>query len=729
MKKNSKRQGIILGLILLAGLAGCGQAAGKETSGKEPQAENVYHVETVDLQITPALTPAVSTWAVKNGTLYFMDWENHIYREELSPEGGGKPEVLPILQKETEQLRYFFVGRQEEIGCMVQNAAGEYWVKRFSSEGEELSSVMLQSTGVDSEGFGIWKAAEDAEGFLYVQTAYSVFLFRADGRFIGEITAPEEKLIDMGISGEGKVYITYAAQLNRVMLARIDAENGRLDAAKDIPGNGRLYLAGSGGFYLLDNHYLYEYDTKEGAYRVLLDWIEHYVNAAMIQSIVSFAPEELGVISWNYADSNQPIDFLFLTETTREEKMAVTGEKQEVKLFTMSVGKLNELVVNFNKENENYQVVLEEIDYGDIGDMELFINTRLMGKESPDLIDFDYSFFTTYRDAGVLADLTPYMTESEAYKKEAFLESAIEPFVRGEAVYALPKEFSVATFIGRTSQVESLKEHAGMSIEGFVEWLEQNPDVKFYRDGSRTALLQYCLRMGTYDLVDYESGTCNLDGREFKELLQRLEKLNFESGFSAGEWEEIAQSREKILDVEYLRSFYDLEKLQLQFGTEMSLLGFPREDGALCTELNPMSILGILNRSEHKEGAWEFVEYFMEHYPMYSGFPTRKEDFEREKAAAGKKQYEKDEKGKKYEVAHDYKLVGGNVVEIFAVDKRQIEQIEEAIACAKTAPPERFELGDIIMEEYCCYLNGDKSLEECLDIMQNRAGLYLAESR
>ena len=730
MKGVSKQKSLILGGMfwaLLLGLMGCHQKEQtyQEKISRTPakqQAEKVYMLETVDLQITPELSPMVSSLFLTEKALYFHVYENDIYREELTT---PLPQKMDITFAEGERLKAFSVDGQENIVCIVQNEEGTYSVKSFSQAGKMLSEAELEGMDGAQEKLTVNKAAVDYEGNLYIKTADSIWLFRAGGQCVGQVEVPAEDMIDIGVSKEGKVYVTYYANGIEVILSEISFDNCRLEGNAVIPGNGQLFTGSTRGLLLFDSAYLYEYDTDTNSYSVPMDWVEHYVNTGTIQRVLKKADGSILAVVWNCGvqdTTGQPVELLRCMETTREEKLAAEGEKQELVLYSPNGANpsLQEVVVNFNKQSETYKVILEECEYTDTEEFSMAVNARLSGKNSPDLLAINYNYYNMYQDAGILEDLTPYLAKSECLDEEGYLEPVLKPFREGEVLYAIPKNFTLLALATGKEQAKSLQKGEGFSTERFVSYLEENEDVKFEWNGYSLGILKYCMQYGMDSFVDFEKGICNFNSDEFRSLVLRLEDMRFESDFyDSGVWNEIVESGEKIFTEVVISDFYSLEKMKIMYNREMRILGYPTTTGEMKTQLRPTAIMGILKNSQGKQGAWEFLEYYMLNYNVPEGFPTDRKSFEEEKTWAQKKTKE----------PHARVFAGNESINIYEVGKEQIEQIMEAIECAKPPIQEEEVISEILKEELTYYINKDKSLDETLDIIQNRAQLYLNENK
>lgn len=715
----------ILSMVMLLALSGCQKDSDPIAApGRVParqQAENVYLVETTDLQVTPGVCPIESSLLLTEEGLYFRVWENDIYYEDVTAPAGQEPQRLDIIFQEGESLQTFFVNDGGNIVCVVTNTAGDLTEKTFNRSGDLLSETAL--TGMENlpDPFLVNKAVEDGAGNLYIQTGACVLLFQADGQYRGEVDVPADFILDLGVSGDGRVYVTYYANMIDVLLSQVSFENCRLEGNAQIPGDGKLVTKKDKGFLLYDWAYLYEYDPGTDTYTVPMDWAEHYINGRMIRTLAKKEDGSIRVVTWNSSAQNRaewPVELLRCTETTREEKQALEGQKQELVILSLrdSNPQVQELVVNFNKQSDRYHVTLEQYEATDNEYVNSIVSARTMGSDCPDLLLINYLDYGIYKEAKILEDLTPYLDGSEVLSREGFIESALAPLMEGEVVYAIPKSFAIETMLCRKSQVKSLKKQEGFSIENFIFYLENNDDVTFEWGGNPLEILQYCMRYGMEEFVDFEKGTCDFTGERFRNLVLRLQLMWFD--LQGSNWETVLDKGGKIFIEREISSFYDLEKQKVYNNGELAILGYPTSDGSMRTTLRPWDIISVLHNSRCKEGAWEFVEFYMQNF--YSPhFPSEKAAFEAQKAVA-------QDKNASHDTITDR---SGNVIELHAVGKDQMQQIMEAIECAETVRIEEQVIMGFMLEELFYYMNGKKSLDDTLGVIQNKAQLYLDEIR
>ena len=87
---------------------------------------------------------------------------------------------------------------------------------------------------------------------------------------------------------------------------------------------------------------------------------------------------------------------------------------------------------------------------------------------------------------------------------------------------------------------------------------------------------------------------------------------------------------------------------QAMFEEPVTNIGYPTLDGSQGIILTSDDILGICSLSKQKEGAWEFLEQYMQYEAnemFYWGLPSRVDELEEMFKEAQTAEYEKDENG------------------------------------------------------------------------------------
>ena len=660
--------------------------------------------------------------------------KSYTIQSEMLEEWGAEPGV-PL--EAGDKLCAYVEDEENRLYCFVVKEDKQYFLRIYEKEGTLTTEQdITEKIIVKGDFYLIDKAVMDKNGILYVMSSEDIVLFRKDGGYMGRVEVPTSDLLDMGISKEGQALVTYYRKGETSQtLATIDAENGKTIMPVSIPGNGKLFTGTVKGIFTYDSRYLYEVDTTTGKYVAVLDLMRHYITADYIRDITGKGMEELEFIIQSTEGMNpqeNPLERIRLTynpltgDTAQEGKITV----HMVNIGTEGNDPLADIIMEFNKQSDTYFVKNELLGIMEEEELATYINTRMVSEECPDLLIINYFYYQTYAEAGVLEDLGPYLAQSTLLSPDNYLENVMEPFRVGEALYGVPKGFSLRGLVGRKSQVKKLYQH--MTVWDFVEFLEKNPNATFRYNGTPNGILEMCLKFGMEEFVDYEKGVCDFDGDEFRRLIERINRMDRTHDAGNRQWEELLDSEEILLEDMMLSKIFGLEERSMEYGEELVYLGYPSVDGKLVCGIRPENTIGITKNSKEKEGAWEFLKYYLLNYELATSIPAEKHLFEKEWTAAKTPKYEKDENGELVEQPVKQIFVTRNdkldVVPAYALSEEKADHIKEVVQSARPVRKETDILNTIIWEESNAYFYGDKTLDETLRIIQNRCQLYLDEN-
>ena len=153
-------------------------------------------------------------------------------------------------------------------------------------------------------------------------------------------------------------------------------------------------------------------------------------------------------------------------------------------------------------------------------------------------------------------------------------------------------------------------------------------------------------------------------------------------------------------------------------------------DGTPACLLTSNFRYGIMSRSKHKEGAWEFLQYYLltqtdgsggDGITWSNGFPSLKQDFEKKVDDAARQT-----KDTFRETQVSYAGIWSYTYHI--PTQEDVDTIKTLVSCAKPYSPRNGQALGIILEEASPYFQGQKSLDEVINVMQNRVGIYMSEN-
>ncbi|MCM1064025.1 MAG: hypothetical protein NC420_06020 [Eubacterium sp.] len=333
--------------------------------------------------------------------------------------------------------------------------------------------------------------------------------------------------------------------------------------------------------------------------------------------------------------------------------------------------------------------------------------------------------------AGTLLDLNALLTPEE--KRQKYLGNILECGQTGDALYEISPAFTLAFIAGDGSR---LGMGTGWTMEEMMESFERcgRDGSALGRGGVRTVerLVQYSIE----DYVDWDAGTADFCKEEFYRIL--------EFGRATDHGEFVRTTRESVAsgihlaDCGGIGQMADVQYLHWLFGDNMAVKGWPCSQGTgVCVGFSTGLTLGIGAYGKCPEGAWDFVEFFIdgdwikdtdkEHHHIFSnvfyGFPVNRQRLEEELEQSMVQQY--------YEGNPVPLMQGeGEVPDFYANSAEDVEELRKIIALAdRRSLRDQSAIGQIIAEEIGGYNAGILTAEQTAEKIENRVQLYLDERR
>lgn len=404
--------------------------------------------------------------------------------------------------------------------------------------------------------------------------------------------------------------------------------------------------------------------------------------------------------------------------------------------------KLENAVVNFNKENTDYWAYV--MYYG--GDatrhgthspegeaarrrMQIELTT---GNNCPDIIELETILLPVNELAqkGYLEDLTPYLDKSTVLDREDLLDAVISAYTMEDKLVALPLYFKLEFLIARQSQVQQFE---SWTLQDLLDYAKEYPDALLIEDGS---LYNYLELLSLYEepFVTVENGNYSVNREQIEDFLLLLNRSNEiqlpEFSYTPDKY----LSNHVLLRHMWVNDFYGLQYGNAQMEGDVSNIGFPSEDDK-GIKLSGEYTYGIPLHSVEKDGAWTFLEYYIQNTGVNNGlFSVKKADYEQLKEMQlAHEGFFPDENGVLVDStgnAHKTRMEGEWSYSYKEITQADIATVEELIAHSGhpfmdfgyTAP-----WMDIFNDEVPAYLNGEKTLKETVDIIVSRYRLFISE--
>lgn len=377
---------------------------------------------------------------------------------------------------------------------------------------------------------------------------------------------------------------------------------------------------------------------------------------------------------------------------------------------------LSDFVNKFNRENDTYYVEIEEylppIDAPD-EPMLPELNYDIISGKIPDIVIAQPYDIHSLWNKGYLTDLYPLMEKYGGVQKENILPNIIEGLEIDGKLPALFSGYEIYTAA------------ADISVYGeeFTNWTYNDAiaayndctdELPFLNDTEKSAVGYYMLHNIGIDSIDFKNNTCDF-GKYLPDVLEFLETVP-----------DIitAPDNNTLICMKYLdginhNTAYFYEQYN---GKRCTFTGFPSvsENGA---DISIRNMCGVLEQSEQKKGAWEFISYILSD-EMQTKVCLEKYNFPVTESASDILLYDTSE----YTDKSIRESLTKYPEEMKYISDEEIEQLKEYFHSVKFQPYYDDRIDSIIYEEWLKNFNGEQTIDQCVYMLNNRIGLYLSEN-
>lgn len=387
-----------------------------------------------------------------------------------------------------------------------------------------------------------------------------------------------------------------------------------------------------------------------------------------------------------------------------------------VEAYNVRSGKYYVEIVGYLPENFDNAIMTASVDR---------FKMELATGKGTDIIDLSQLVPDELGYGGILADLNTFLTPEE--RQERYLTNILDAAQTGDALYEMAPSFSLYTIVGDSSRLGT---ENGWTLEEMLESFGKNDKgsealTGIYLGQSVAALLtSYSLE----EFVDWKTGKADFCNQKFYEILE------FGAGLDDKLTTRVHPTRESIASgihlayMDVITNVADVQYMDWLFGGNMAVKGFPSGSGT-GVAANFNFEMGINANSQYAEGAWDFLQFYVEgswaeENPwMISGFPLERQAFEEILADAMVQEYRDGEPIPK-NVNSDAEGPA-----IYAATEEEVARVRELIGLVDRRSGDNSVISQIIDEEVSGYNSGVLTAEQTAEKIQNRVQLYLDEQK
>lgn len=608
----------------------------------------------------------------------------------------------------------------------------KYFLKKFSADGTLVKTEEIKS---DEEYFYVRYLLVDPDGNTYVASDASIYIFDKELNLKSKYT-PEAQ--DCDISGmvlnnknefvfqlstwTESEYSTKTYILDANGKAKEDEKLSNMLATKEV-------VSGKGyDYYYRTSSSIMGFDSNDKKATEVMNFYDSDIDPTSGYGTACFSDKEHFVMA-----KGEDIGVSFFEKIPANQVV----EKEIITLGTVwgSYG-ISSQIIEFNKNSDIYRIKLVDYsEYATPDDWEAGskrFNSDLTSGNAPDIIVPDASQVSNLIDKGVFTDLTPLMAMSDGIKKEDLVENARTVFARDDKLYCVFPSFMV-----QAAQVKKTYYKEGMTIDDVIEWEKQTGNKAFSSDFTKSGILNMFMSLGMDAFLDPNTGKCSFDSDEFIKILEYANTYPLSIGddywqnydYDAYLYE--FRSNKSLINVSYIDDIKNYNwTSQYRFGEDVALMGMPIE-GSQGAVLSIDSVIGISDKSTHKEAAWEFVKtcFTPEYYENLGwGMPSVESEFDARAKLATEKDFYIDEDGKKVEIDQTYWLMDEEKT-VYPLTMDQVAEIKDFVTHVNNVYSWDEELNKIVDEETQGYFEGQKSASEVAKIIQSRLQIYINEKK
>jgi len=488
---------------------------------------------------------------------------------------------------------------------------------------------------------------------------------------------------------------------------------------------------------------------KEGEVDEIVNYINSDINPQYVTDVIPVNNDEFIIVQSNWNDNGIGATSEFSRLTARDME-----EMKDTKLITLAVMQpdpgISEKVTQFNKTSTGYRIQLEDYSKYDVFDGESVENSGsdqlkkdILADNAPDMIiTYDRSLLNSLAPKGAFADLYSFLEKDSDLKKEDLMPPLLKCGEFDGKLYSLSPSFSISTFAVK----KKFCDHDNWTVEEFMDAYKNRPEGAKLKEYETQDDILRILMYGANEFVDYKNGKCHFDDPEFVKMLEFTKQFpkddeDVSEDMSREEWEkysremELAYRNDKVLIFDW--DIYDVHEYNTlkdgHFGEDISLVGYPSEDGNGGAVIDGINSMMIMNDSPVKDECWKFIKGFFqkqetEHGYSYSyGLPALVSDFEKVMDESMEKWYYTEDDGTKVYVDNEINI-GGKDIKIDPLSKEERDYVSNYIKSASTVRNSfSRDIEEIIMEEVKAFYADEKSAQEAADMIQSRASILVSE--
>ena len=658
---------------------------------------------------------------------------------------------IHLLYYHYEPLVYDESMTAEEWNEAISRNERDMRIEVLDPSGNTLKTILLD---VESEGWQPWDASLKIleDGTYSYSTNGMIYLIDQQGHQTRTLSDLGRSLKGDIIEKNGKHYVmSMVRDLENgddYQIKEVDLKTGALGTGIEA-GNLSVYgniTVTRDGVFLNSYSGCFKYDIETQETQEVFNWNDTDVDRALMKDVQCTPKSENEILAVGH--QSYQFDYPYLIHLTRAETNPHAGKKMIV-IGGEHLDKCKDLqsfasIYSGNAENSSRIVFL---DYTDglraeegLGNIEQSIYFDTITGAGPDILVNMYDSLAFRTDA-IMEDMNQYFDGDSGIDRDDYFNNIFRACETDGKLYHIPVRFQLDGLVVNADYVHN---NVGWTFEEFEEASTKMPDqVSFLEGVLYNELMKLMLGTSISQFVDYPNKKVDFQNEVMARILEMVRdfgvsQIPSDEGYykmykdfgTEGRLEgDGDRTMEKFMEgmlairLVDISSVYDVSAARSQCpGIDVSFLGYPaKEKTGMAVE--PTLSIGICAASKSKGLAWDFIKAFME-YEIHNGYSEY--DFSVNKAIFESDcQYIMRDRNDFYATfATTPKMVRYIAHPVAAEDIDTVRDLVENTSISTGGDPVIF---DILCEEAAAYFAGDRTVEEVLKNVQNRATLVVME--
>lgn len=658
----------------------CGDVVLFETISSETQ--EFYYVE--DVKKFPQAPVCTFDYCERDIIDYITDGKGYIYFIAID-EGEEGPKLIRLnLGGEEETIRTFLDFQQEET--------------------DDLYS---------------WNVRIEPNGHILITSNYGYCVLDNEGEIVREEYWEKKEIYDVLFPGEGYAFIQQIENINRVFI-KIDLATEQIKKLDEISINARLNLMGSrdNQVFMFTDSEAYIYDIAGEKSTRLFAWTDLGIVGENVIGMYGDIEESHCIVK----ESNYLYDIQWNGRQGGEEKVELTLG------CTVDSSVTRRAVAQFNSINRDCRITI--IDYSGEGEnvaAEKMYMDILAGK-GPDIIQINSNYMDEriLGERGILENLVPYLEYSDVIGTQDMVTSVYDALVTNQKIYMLPTNFKLTGVITKKRWVPDTQK---WTVNDIFHVLEEQPELSENSYIDRNTMLELCFPV-CFNAQNQNQGVA-LDRAILEKYICLAEHMPQTAVYPAEE--SVRREGELFFEVFFIEGMNTFLYNKSAWGEDAVFIGYPEGSGNGMMII-PDNCYSVSSVSKHKELAWKFIESFFsnewqrEITPNYY-FSICKDKLDEQLQQSMQRNMYVGSDGYQRELPVMQYDMDGETIAVYAAREEDVAQLRKMIEEATMIRRGDSPLITIIQEEAAYYFSGDKTLEQVIDIIQNRIQLYVDEQQ